>query len=54
MKAAFPIIVLLLAALAGSTGCEGIPKDSRYQGYGRGSGEMQTGLPATPYDPNAR
>lgn len=54
MKAALPIIVLLLAAVAGSTGCEGIPKDSRYQGYGRGSGEGQMGLPVTPYDPNAR
>lgn len=54
MKAALPIIVLLLAALAGTTGCDGIPKDSRYQGYGRGSGEGQTGLPITPYDPNAR
>jgi hypothetical protein len=54
MRAAFPIIVLFLAALAGSAGCKGIPDDGRYQGYGRGSGEGQTGLPVTPYDPNAR
>ena len=54
MKAAFRIVALLLAALAGSAGCKGIPDDGRYQGYGRGSGEAQYGLPVTPYDPNAR
>jgi hypothetical protein len=53
-KAVLPILLLLMA-LSGSAGCKGIPDDGRYQGYGGGNrGGALTGLPVTPYDPNAR
>jgi hypothetical protein len=49
----FPLAALL--ALLVLAGCKGIPTDSRYQGYGgRNIGGALTGLPVTPYDPNAR
>jgi hypothetical protein len=46
----------ILAVLLGSLfGCKGIPDDGRYQGYGGPNrGGAETGLPVTPYDPNAR
>ena len=46
---------LLAVLLIGTAGCRGIPNDSRYQGYGGPNrGGAETGLPVTPYDPNAR
>ena len=47
--------VWLAVLLIGAAGCKGIPDDGRYQGYGGGNrGGALTGLPVTPYDPNAR
>ena len=47
--------VLLAVLLIGAAGCKSIPDDGRYQGYGGGNrGGALTGLPVTPYDPNAR
>ena len=46
---------VLAALLIGAVGCKDIPDDGRYQGYGGGNrGGALTGLPVTPYDPNAR
>jgi hypothetical protein len=46
------VMIVLLSNLAG---CKDIPNDGRYQGYGGGNrGGALTGLPVTPYDPNAR
>jgi len=51
-----PMAVLAAIVLLSSLGgCKGIPDDGRYQGYGGGNrGGALTGLPVTPYDPNAR
>ena len=46
--------VLLLAVALAAAGCKGIPDDSRYQRGGANRGAAETGLPVTPYDPNAR
>jgi hypothetical protein len=56
LRPGFPPLALLLAALLASlAGCKDIPDDGRYQGYGGGNrGGALTGLPVTPYDPNAR
>lgn len=53
MRAAALMLAVLLIGTAGCKG--GIPDDGRYQGYGGGNrGGALTGLPVTPYDPNAR
>ena len=56
MSRGLPALASLLAVLLiGAAGCKGIPDDGRYQGYGGGNrGGALTGLPVTPYDPNAR
>ena len=47
-------LVLLLAVVLAAAGCKGIPDDGRYQSGGGNRGAAETGLPVTPYDPNAR
>ena len=56
MTRRLPALASMLAALLiGAVSCKGIPDDGRYQGYGGGNrGGALTGLPVTPYDPNAR
>jgi hypothetical protein len=47
--------VWLAVLLIGTAGCKGIPDDDRNRGFGGPNrGGALTGLPVTPYDPNAR